>query len=213
MNKFGSTVAKSISVVLQPFLMPFYSVALVLLYTSFYYTHGDQAWRILLPVFVFSFFLPSIFMIVLWKLGYVQSLALEDKRERFFPYLVFLSSSLSLTYFYYSVGLSFWFIGIVAAFPIIALVGFIVNFSTKISAHMLGIGGLVGGFMSVCLNIKQFNPFIIFIVLFLLAGCLGVSRLYLARNTPVQVYSGFLVGFVLSFISVLLGAYAIYFFF
>ena len=72
---------------------------------------------------------------------------------------------------------------------------------------MMGIGGLIGCTLSVCYNIKGLNPFVLFIILFILAGCLGVSRLVLKRHTPAQVYIGFLVGFVISYLCVWIGTY------
>lgn len=67
---------------------------------------------------------------------------------------------------------------------------------------MLGIGGLIGGILSVCFNVKGSNPMLLFAILFVLAGLLGVCRLYLRANSAAQVYVGFIIGFVLAYASV-----------
>lgn len=205
---FRTSIARIVSVFLQPFLMPLYSVALLFVYTNFYGMYTGQILRFLIPVFVFSFLLPSLFSIVLCKLGYIEDLTLSNRDERTFPYLIFLTSNLSLVYFFYSAGVYPWFIGLVAAPALIALVGLIINLIWKISVHMLGIGGLIGGVLSVCLSVKGVNPFHLFIILFVLAGLLGVARLFLKRSTPAQVYLGFLIGLVLAFGSVFAGVFA-----
>jgi membrane-associated phospholipid phosphatase len=70
----------------------------------------------------------------------------------------------------------------------------------------LGIGGLSGGMMSVCFNVKGINPFVLFVILFLLAGFLAVARLRLNRETSSQVYTGFIAGFLLAYLCVWLSA-------
>ncbi|WP_139262111.1 hypothetical protein [Dysgonomonas macrotermitis] len=133
---------------------------------------------------------------------YVRDLALSDRVDRIMPYMIFIVSNLSLTYFFYQSHVLLWFIGLVIAPAVIALAGLIINFFWKISAHMLGIGGLLGGVLSVCFHVKATSPVFLFAILFILAGLLGVCRLYLRASTAAQVYVGFLVGLVLAYGSV-----------
>lgn len=200
MTKGGTAIAKMFSAVLQPLLMPLYSVALLSVYTNFYHVFAGQALRFVLPVFTFTFLFPCMFMFFLWRLGYIRDFNLTDKNERVFPYIVFIVANLSLTYFFFSAGVYIWFIALVLAPSVIALAGLIINFFCRISAHMMGIGGLIGGVLSVSFNVKGANPILLMIILFLLAGCLGVSRLYLQKDKPIEVYLGFLVGLILAYI-------------
>ena len=71
---------------------------------------------------------------------------------------------------------------------------------------MFGIGGLVGGAMSVSYFVERSNPYYLFMGLFILAGLIGTSRLILKRHTLPQVIAGFLLGFLLSFVFVWIGA-------
>jgi len=208
-KKTGRSISKVVSFVLQPLLMPLYSVALLFVYTNFYDLYTGQMSRFLIPVSTFSFLLPALFLLFLWRLKYINSLDSIKQEERFFPYLIFITSNLSLLYFFYTAGVYYWFLGLLAASAVIALVAFIINFSWKISAHMLGIGGLVGGVISVCFNVNQSNPWVLFAILFFIAGCLGVSRICAGKSTPAQVYVGFILGFVLSFASVFVGTFSI----
>ena len=201
----GEKIAKIVSVILQPLFMPLYSVALLFLYTNFYQIYHGQIFIFLLPVVLLSLVIPTLFIFVLKSLKYIRDFNLPLPSDRTLPFFIYIIADISLVYFFYNVQLPFWFLGLVAAPGIIALFGMIINFFWKISVHMLGIGGLVGGVLSICFNVKGANPSGLFIVLFVLAGFLGVSRLYLRRSTAAQVYVGFLLGFVIAFLSVLLG--------
>jgi membrane-associated phospholipid phosphatase len=82
----------------------------------------------------------------------------------------------------------------------------VVTFWWKISAHMFGVGGLMGGVMAVSHYVEHVNPHYLIMALFLISGLVGSSRLLLKKHTPAQVYTGFLLGFTVSFICVRLGA-------
>lgn len=79
----------------------------------------------------------------------------------------------------------------------------IINLKFKISAHMVGIGGLLGSLIVVSYVLK-YNavPQIAFLVI--LAGIIATCRLYLKAHDPKQIYSGFFLGF-LTQIAVFLG--------
>lgn len=202
MWRIGSSLAKIYSFIFQPFLMPLYSLVLLFVYTNFFNLYVGQTFRFLLPVFVFTFIIPSLFTIVLAKMKYVKDISLSDRADRILPYMIFIVSNLSLTYFFYQAHVLFWFLGLILAPAIIAFFGFLINFFWKISAHMLGIGGVLGGVISVCFHVKATSTLPLFAVLFILAGFLGVCRMYLKACTAAQVYVGFLLGALLGYGSV-----------
>ena len=200
--KLGNAIAHTFSIVFHPLLITFYSIAALYAYTSFYDVYSHDVLRIFITVILFSAVIPAAFLILLKKLGFIKSYALIDKEERFFPYLMAFFSNSMLIYYFYTSNMYFWFLGLIAAPTLSIFAGFIINLFWKISAHMLGIGSFIGGMFSICFNVKGLNPFILFIILIIFAGCLGVSRLHLKRNTPAQVYAGFIIGFVISFATV-----------
>lgn len=202
MWRIGQNIARVFSAVFQPLLMPFYSLALLAVYTNFYNLYTGQILRFLIPTLLFTFFVPALFIFVLKKMRYIRDYNLEYAPDRALPYLIFIISNISLTLFFYNSNVFFWTLGLIAAPVFIALFGMIINFFWKISAHMLGIGGLIGGVLSVCFNVKGSNPMVLFAALFVVGGLLGVCRLYLRANSAAQVYVGFLIGFVLAYASV-----------
>lgn len=202
MWRIGNKLAQIYSFILQPMLMPFYSMVLLFIYTNFFTHYPGQALRFLLPVLVFSFLVPSLFILLLVRLRYIRDLSLSDRISRISPYFIFIVSNLSLTYFFYQAHVFFWFLGLLAAPALVALVGMLINFFWKISAHMLGIGGIIGSVLAVCIHVKGAGSAGLFMILFILAGLLGVSRLYLRASTPAQVYVGFLVGAAVAYASI-----------
>ena len=200
-------MARIISIILHPMLMGVYGVVLLFLYTDFRLIFANQFIRFVSPVFFLTFFVPLSSMYFLRKAGLIKDYELTDKRDRFLPYLTVFLAYLLLIYYFHSAKLYIWFLSTLAAPVILIVIAAVVNIRWKISAHMMGIGGLIGCTLSVCYHVKGLNPFVLFIILFILAGCLGVARLMLKRHTPAQVYTGFLIGLVVSYLCVWVGAY------
>ena len=69
----------------------------------------------------------------------------------------------------------------------------LINLFWKISAHMVGIGGLCGMMIAIS-YLLQIDIHFILIALFLIAGIIAFSRLKLSTHNPAQVYTGFLLG-------------------
>lgn len=205
-NNNESILARVISIILHPLLMTIYGVCLLFVYTDFYFLFAGQLITFLLPVFFMSCFIPASSIYFLKKGGFIKDYALKDKEDRFLPFAIAFISYGMLVYFFYKAGLYIWFLSLLGAPLLLIIIAGVITFWWKISAHMIGIGALIGGVMSVCYNVKGINPFILFIILFILAGCLGVARLVLKRHTPAQVYAGFVLGFAISYFCVWFGA-------
>lgn len=200
------SMAHIISTIFQPLLMPIFSVLLLFVYTHFRVIYADHFWKIIFPVVLFSFIIPSILIYLMFRLRLISDLSLKVRHERFLPYGVTLFSYGFLIFYYYKMGMPSWLIMMMMASIIIMILAIIITLRWKISAHMFGIGGLVGGVMGVSYFVENSNPYYLFISLFLIAGLVGTSRLILRRHTPSQVYAGFVLGFAVSFLSVLAGA-------
>lgn len=200
-------LARVVSIVLHPFLMGVYGISLLFFYTDFNIIFSGQFIRFISPVFFLTCVVPASGIYFLKKAGLIKNYSLSDRKDRIVPFLLTFFSYCLLIYYFYSAKLFIWFLSVLAAPLLLIVIVAVVNIYWKISAHMTGIGGLIGCTLSVCYNIKGLNPFVLFIILFILAGCLGVSRLILKRHTPAQVYVGFLVGFIVSYLWVWAGAY------
>lgn len=202
MNQF----ARIISSVFQPLLMPIYSILLLFVYTHFKLLFANQFWMIMTPVILFSFVIPGVLIYAVYKMGLVSDLSLKIRKERFIPYTIVLVSYLIMIFYYYRIGMPNWFLMLAASSIAVIIIAIFVTIWWKISAHMFGISGLLGGVMSVSYFIEKSNPFYLFATLFLLAGLVGTSRLILRRHTFAQVIGGFFLGFTISFLFVWIGS-------
>ena len=82
----------------------------------------------------------------------------------------------------------------------------LITLGWKISAHMVGIGGLVGVVFGLMLIHGAQAP-ILLGVLFLLVGALGTARLIVTDHSPAQIYIGGLLGLFCTFSCVLFRLY------
>jgi membrane-associated phospholipid phosphatase len=200
------SISHIISTVFQPLLMPSYGVMLLFVYTYFGVTYMHQFWQIITPAILFSFIVPAILIGILYRMGIISDLSLKVRRERFYPYLITLFSYSVMIIFYYRMHMPKWFMMTMVASVVIMVIAILINLAWKISAHMIGIGGLLGGAMAISYFVERSNPYYMFMGLFIIAGLVGTSRLILRRHTLYQVIAGFLLGFLVSFVCVWIGA-------
>jgi hypothetical protein len=175
--------------------------------TDFKFLFANQFIRFMTPVTFFSCIIPATGIYFLRLTNIVKDYNMDNKSEWVLPVVVFLLSYGLLFYYFFAAKLYIWFLSVVLIPLVLLVIYVLISRFWKISAYMIGIGGLIGCILSVCYAIKGLNLPVLFSILFILAGCLGVSRLMLNRSTPAQVYTGFLVGLIVSSLCVYAGAY------
>lgn len=146
-------------------------------------------------IFFFSFLLPVLNILFLFWRKAITSLYLHDRKERFLPYLATLIVY-AVAYFMIrkqlpAPSLSHAMLGGTIAI----LVTLVANYFYKVSAHMVGIGGLTGAvlFLSIAAG---YNTLPEMMGLFLGAGILAGARLHLEAHSPFEIWTGYLLGFV-----------------
>lgn len=195
-----------ISSIFQPLLMPMYSVALLFVYTYFKFVYAQHFASLLVTTALFTFLIPGVIIYIMMLFGIITDLSLPKRSDRFAPYAVTILSFTFLIYYFFKQGLPTWFLMMLGASIIVMILATIITLWWKISAHMFGISSLMGGVMAVCYFVEKTNPSYLFMILFVVAGMVGTSRIILKRHTPGQVYAGFLLGYVVSFASVWIGS-------
>ena len=213
MNQFLHIAAKTLSVVLYPLFVPTYGIALFCLAISRHLgTPMPWIWTTIAIVgtFMLSCVLPITAIWVLMRKGSVTDMQIENASERTMPYLYTIMSFGFWAYFIIKVleaplYLSCIAVGAVVAISLVALI----NRWWKISAHLTGFGGLIGGILSYCLGIGGIPSWTMLIALFVLAWILMWARLYLNAHTPAQVCAGFLLGISCTFLPYCILSYAL----
>lgn len=162
---------------------------------------------ILVLVFVGTFMVPSLLIYYLYRSGYVSSLQLTTLADRRLPY--FLSA---LVYFITAYLFTFQMQGLSTLAPEIGIiigsiavsilfVG-IISLSWQISAHGVGIGGVVGVIGSLMLKFGLTDLFVPLLLLVMLSGFVASARLRLNAHTPAQVGAGLALGLLVSLLTV-----------
>lgn len=188
-------LAFAISVVFQPVFVPLYSLILLFNADTYltYAVHPD----IKLAVYAITAFntilVPSAIFYYFLKAGIIESFHMHTAKERSLPFLTTIVFHLSTLYLFTRMPVPTLFSDLVLGAIASVAVAFIINLKWKVSIHMLGMGGLVGTIIGLVLR-YQVNELPLIMILIMLSGLVGYSRLKLDAHTPLQVYVGFILG-------------------
>lgn len=142
---------------------------------------------------------PIILIIILWKKGYIDSLTIQEARQRTFPYIYTIICFGFWCAFIHMIRLpQVWFFIALGATIALILVT-IINYWWKISAHLTALGGLLGGICSIALYYNTL-PLVLIICTLFISLLAMYARLYLNAHTPLQVVCGYLLGILCTFI-------------
>jgi hypothetical protein len=188
-------IAKVISYLFHPLLMPTLGAVLILNiggYMAFSVAPAIKYIAVAI-IFTFTFVLPSFASYYLLKKGHIQSMGMATIQERrlpmlltalfyFFSYYILRNASLPPVLFLMILGAT-----------LSLLLTLIITLAWKISTHMVGMGGITGAIIG--LSIKfSINLQVLIIALIICSGLVAFARLKLSAHTHNQVYWGFLVG-------------------
>ena len=162
---------------------------------------------LLVLVFVGTFGVPALLIYYLYRSGYVQTLHLTNLADRRLPF--FLTA---LVYTLLTLLFAFRMQLISTIAPEIAvllgsialsilLVG-LISLYWQISAHSVGISGVVGIIAGIMLKFSQTDLFIPLLLSILLMGFVGSARLKLNAHTPAQIGAGVALGLSVSLVAV-----------
>lgn len=188
-------LAKIISVLFHPLLIPSYAM-LILINTRLHFVMVlpfGHRYLSLLFVFLISFVLPALLMFILLKFGTIKSLEMKTQHERIVP-LIIVSAFFYLTYYLLKQGPHFALFNIfMLGATLLVIISLLINYITKISIHMVAMGGLFGAFTGFAITFDQ-NLGLLIYGIALVAGLTGFARLKLEAHNQAQVYTGFGLG-------------------
>ena len=191
--------AKVISLVFHPLLIPTIGF-LVLMNSGFYFSLISAEAKIIVFIVVFlSTFLTPLISLILMNISSRFQLSMDKSTDRVVPLL--------FSAIFYYVG--YFFLGRFSVYPVyrifliasifIIIVLMLISMKWKISAHMAGIGGLLGALIALSLRLEINNSSLI-AVLVGIAGLVGTSRMILGKHNSLQIYAGFFLGFAVNFV-------------
>ena len=192
-----NSIARITSYLFHPLLMPLYAIAILFNtnnYLAYAITPAVQK-IIYIVVFTTTYLLPSLTAMLLVNRGKINSLQMEQSRERNVPFIITVVCYVACFYLLQKIPMVRIFGYAILAAALAILISFLINLKWKISIHMVGIGGLMG-LLYVFSQQLHFNFLLPIIIITIVAGALGTSRLMMSAHVPSQIYVGFLVGFI-----------------
>jgi membrane-associated phospholipid phosphatase len=188
-------IAQTISFVFHPFFIPLYSFA-CLLFTPFWFNAFlifKSKLILLALIFSFTAIFPLINLLFFNFIKIIPDIYLKSSKDRPLPILIILIFYAALYYVLSEFQLAAIYKWVVLGAAVAILIVFIINFFTKVSAHLTAIGGLVGLLIVLSWN-YQINFLKIISAAILISGLLAWSRLQLKAHSQFQVYLGFFIG-------------------
>lgn len=198
MERTSPVGAKIISVLLHPLLMPSYAMLLLFNTNTHYAMMPYEVKKLIyLIVFLCTFLIPVSLIPFLVNLRVISGPELKNHRERIVPLAI---STLSYYFAYHLLNrlslssIEFIKMMILASAALI-FVCLLISFFWKISAHLIGVGGLMAGvFFYAVYFVADFA--VLLATASLAAGLVASARLKLQVHNPQQVYAGFFLGFL-----------------
>jgi hypothetical protein len=189
--------------------MPLITLAAVYYIDPFLGLH-PKVFRLLLLILLINLVAPGVSILIMRSRNVVSNLDITNRSERFLPFALFL--------FYY--GLSYYWLrmhgaelympvlvyAIFSALLLSLALSLIITTRTKISMHLLAMGGVCGVIAAVN-RLHLLGAGDIIAVAVLVSGLVGWARLRLGVHTHAQVYMGFSLGFIVHFVVLSLGLY------
>ena len=206
-------IAQFISVISHPLLVLTYGLLLILAFNPFAFGVDRIAGKtpLILLCFAYTFLLPLISMIFMVLIGLIDSLKMAKREERIGPLIICI---VFYTWFFINMKRNTEIPDIFTLFTMGSVVGLSISFFitvfSKISLHMVGLGGLVGIILVMFWNFGYrelvafqwvlHSRFVLVLVL-IFSGLVASIRIWLGSHNSKDIFGGFLVGVASQFIA------------
>tara|TARA_R110002126_G_scaffold77796_3_gene194029 strand:+ start:103407 stop:103943 length:537 start_codon:yes stop_codon:yes gene_type:complete len=155
---------------------------------------SDQKFTILSLVFVITYLIPLLILILFKRLNIIKTYKTESIKERKLPVALMivlfylLGNTMNKIANFRDLGLLFYAssIGLLCTYILFF-------FKIKGSIHLLSLGISAGFFMAMSSNYSQ-SYLMVIIAIFILSGVLASARLHLKAHSNTEVYIGFFIG-------------------
>ena len=192
-------VARVTSIVFTPFSIPFLAFLVLFLFSYLRIMPILYKGIVLGIVYCFTILTPTITIFLFRKINGFARQELSERKKRYVPILLTIISYVFCLLMMRKLNIPWYMTGIIFVSLVISIICILVNLKWKLSEHMAGMGGIIGGLVSFS-ALFSYNPVVWLCLFILIAGILGSARIVLGPHTLGEVLSGFVVGLVCSFL-------------
>ncbi|MBI9069398.1 MAG: hypothetical protein JEZ09_19020 [Salinivirgaceae bacterium] len=193
----------AVSFVFHPVFMPLVGIFIILSLSHLAMLPFEGKKAILLIVAITTLFFPLAVLPVLYYQKLITKITVTERKERLLPMF------LTILFYYFGyyilhkysapVYLQHFLLATILSISLAS----IIHLKWKISTHMIGIGGILGLLSSMGFLFQTHFSNLMMLVI-LSAGLIGTSRLYLKEHNHLQIYSGFILGYLVTFLTIVL---------
>lgn len=190
-----NAISHLLSWVFTPLLMPVYGIVASFNLSLLSVARPALKWAFTGVVAAICTFAPMLLILLLKRLGMVQDLGLNGRRERLLPYSIMVVAYGITAWYMVLRGAPMWVAMFFAGGGVAALINMIINFRWKISAHAAGLGGVVALLIRIARDGWPEPELLSWLIIAVaISGLVGSARVWLGRHSVWQVLAGYIVG-------------------
>jgi hypothetical protein len=193
---FSDNLARTISVIFHPFLLPVYGLVIIFIApTLYYYLPFNVKKLVILIVLVNNILLPLSLIPFFVHNNFIGSWFMNERKDRVIPLIISTILYVVTIYIIFRFKVPYFLKSFFLAIAFLSLTATLINFWWKISLYSIGAGAILA--LVLTLSFKMHTPLLWYLIPAILAdGLILSSRLQLGLHNPGQVWSGFLTGFL-----------------
>lgn len=199
--------AQVLSILFQPLLMPTFLCLVLFAFASSSLPPWTFQTQLLVAglILLTTCIVPLVSLVLLNYTNGVKDFFMEDRKQRVLPFFFIAFYYALSTYLFTTKQLTVVadvLIACLATITALIMLLSIITIFWKISAHGIGMGGSVGVLFAIQLSNPMNNLYWPIVVLSVISGFVLSARLYLNVHKPAEVWAGFSLGLIFSFISI-----------
>lgn len=190
-----------ISFIFNPLLMPTYGMIIAFWLSTLQILLTTDKITVIAAVALMTCVVPLVLFVLMRRFKILTDVHLNVQKERFIPYTITVVCYVVCALYLFNINAPTWMWMFMFGGASAAFISLVVNFFWKISAHMAGIGGLIGLLCKInSCGDGIFDLMPVICAMIIMAGILGTSRIAMERHTLWQVLTGALNGFLCVFL-------------
>ncbi len=197
-------LAKIVSGVFHPLFLPLYGLIILLSAPTFLrYLPVEVKNTVFIIVFINNVLIPLALLPFFRYRNIISSYNIEERSERIMPLLTTSILYCTTSFIFFKYPIPFFLKSFIFATSILSIIVSMINFWWKISIHSVGAGALSATVF--VLSLKMHTPLLWYMITVIMTASLILSsRLKLNSHNPGQVWVGFLTGFLVISLFILL---------
>lgn len=194
-------IAAAFSYIFHPLFLLTYLLLLVQWINPYLFGHTSFQGHslLLIQIFFSTALLPGVAILLMKALGILQSFRMEDKQDRIGPYIV---TGMFYLWIFANVQdngeIPLSYRSFVLAATLALFFSFLINLIQKVNIHAVSAGILLSSviIMLATYSYSRVSLAILLMSAIIFTGIVGTSQLILEQGKPIDIYSGFFIGFV-----------------